>query len=285
MKSQHTRVSTPQAPPYARSMPSHITCTSDGSIARVQLDRPDKLNGLTLGMLADLVATAQRLGRDRSLRAVILSGAGDSFCAGLDFARVLKRPAAIAQAFVPRPWRGTNTFQEACWAWRRLPVPVVAVVHGHCYGGGVQIALGADFRFTTPDAKWSVLESRWGLIPDMSGIQSLTELVGMDVAKRLTMTGSVISGEEAARLGLATGVAADPLAAAEELVTELLTRSPDSVAAAKRLFERTWHRGPRRTFARERAEQLRLLLRTPNTRRAQRAAFAKETPSFGPRGR
>lgn len=266
-------------------MRSHITCTIADGVARVQLDRPDKLNALTLDMLYDLVATARRLRANRSLRAVMLSGAGDSFCAGLDFATVLKNPRAIAAAFVPRPWLGTNTFQEACWAWRRLPVPVVAVVHGHCFGGGVQIALGADFRFTTPDAKWSVLESKWGLIPDMSGIQSLTEVVGLDVAKRLTMTGTVISGEQAAALGLATGVAEEPHAAAEELVTEIMTRSPDAVAAAKRLFERTWSAGPRRTFARERAEQLRLLLRTPNTRRAQQAAFARETAEFAPRRR
>jgi enoyl-CoA hydratase/carnithine racemase len=266
-------------------MRSHITCTIADGVARVQLDRPDKLNALTLDMLDDLVATARRLRANRSLRAVMLSGAGDSFCAGLDFATVLKNPRAIAAAFVPRPWLGTNTFQEACWAWRRLPVPVVAVVHGHCFGGGVQIALGADFRFTTPDAKWSVLESKWGLIPDMSGIQSLTEVVGLDVAKRLTMTGTVISGEQAAALGLAIGVAGEPHAAAEELVTEIMTRSPDAVAAAKRLFERTWSAGPRRTFARERAEQLRLLLRTPNTRRAQQAAFARETAEFAPRQR
>ncbi len=153
-------------------MTSHIRCTTAEGVARVQLSRPDKLNALTLDMLDDLVATARRLRADRSLRAVILSGAGDSFCAGLDFATVLKTPRAVAAAFVPRPWLGTNTFQEACWAWRRLPVPVVAAVHGHCFGGGVQIALGADFRFATPDAKWSVLESKWGLIPDMSGIRA-----------------------------------------------------------------------------------------------------------------
>ena len=262
---------------------AHLSCIVEAGIARVELNRPDKLNGLTLDMLESLATTARRLRDDRALRAVILSGAGDSFCAGLDFATVLKNPRAIATAFVPRPWLGTNTFQEACWAWRRLPVPVVAAVHGHCFGGGVQIALGADFRFTTPNAKWSVLEAKWGLIPDMSGIQSLTEVVGLDVAKRLTMTGAVISGEEAAAIGLVTGVADDPRAAADELVAQIMTRSPDAVAAAKRLFDGTWSASPRRTFARERAEQLRLLLRTPNTRRAQRAAFGTGAAHFGPR--
>jgi enoyl-CoA hydratase/carnithine racemase len=259
-----------------------VTCTVTDHVAQVRLNRPDKLNALTLETLDQLVATARGLASDRSLRAVILGGEGDSFCAGLDFGSALKDPARIARTFVPRPWRGTNTFQEACWAWRRVPVPVIAAVEGHCYGGGVQIALGADFRMTTPDAKWSVLESRWGLIPDMSGIQSLSEQVGMDVAKRLTMTGAVISGTEAVALGLATQVAEDPYAAAQELVDEIVVRSPDSVAAAKRLFNNTWQSGPRRTFARERIEQARLLVNR-NTARAQRAAFAKETPTYRPR--
>ena len=158
-------------------MSSTVSCEVEGGIAQVRLDRPDKLNALTLDTLEGLVATARRLGRDRTLRGVVLGGAGDSFCAGLDFATVLANPPRVARAFVPNPFRGTNLFQEACWAWRRLPVPVVAAVHGHCYGGGLQIALAADLRMTTADAQWSVLEAKWGLIPDMSGIQALSQLV------------------------------------------------------------------------------------------------------------
>ena len=134
---------------------------------------------------------------------------------------MLRQPAKIATSFVPRPWRGTNTFQEACWAWRRLPVPVIAAVHGHCLGGGLQIALAADFRFATPDSRWSVLEGKWGIIPDMSGVRSMAELVGIDVAKQLTMTAEVISGKEARELGLVTGLDADPLAAADALIRQL----------------------------------------------------------------
>ena len=128
----------------------NITCTVDDGVARVWLDRPDKLNGLTLDMLAELVATSRRLRNDRTLRAVILTGAGDSFSAGLDFATALRDPKGIVRSFVPSALRGTNVFQEAAWGWRRLPVPVIAVVQGHCYGGGLQIALAADFRFSTP---------------------------------------------------------------------------------------------------------------------------------------
>jgi enoyl-CoA hydratase/carnithine racemase len=255
--------------------------THDG-IAHVRLTRPDKLNALTLQTLDELVATARTLRTDRSLRAVVLSGDGSSFCAGLDFGSVMKSPAGVAKAFVPRPWRGTNTFQEACWAWRRLPVPVIAAVEGHCYGGGLQLALAADFRVATPDSEWSVLEARWGLIPDMTGIRTLAELVGIDTAKRLTMTARMLSGKEAADLGLVTELAAEPVAAATELAHEIAGRSPDSVAAAKRLFNRSWTASPRATFARERLEQV-VLLGTANTKAARDAALAKVAPVFGRR--
>ena len=257
----------------------NITCTVDEGVARVWLDRPDKLNGLTLGMLAELADTSHRLAKDKTLRAVVITGAGESFSAGLDFASALKDPRSIARTFIPSLRRGTNTFQEAAWGWRRLPVPVIAVVQGHCYGGGLQIALGADFRFSTPDAQWSVLEAKWGLIPDMSGIKSLAQVVGMDTAKLLTMTGDTFSGERAKELGLVTEVADDPMAAAEELIDRLMTRSPDAVAAAKRLFNDTWSATPRRTFARERVEQLALLVNA-NTKIAREAAFKRERPVF-----
>lgn len=263
---------------------SNVTCTVSDGIAHVQLDRPEKLNALTLQVLRDLAGTARTLGRDKSLRAVVLSGEGDAFCAGLDFAHVMKQPAKVVRSFVPHPLRGTNAFQEACWAWRRLPVPVIAAVHGHCLGGGLQIALAADFRVATPDSQWSVLEGRWGIIPDMSGVRSLKELVGIDVAKKLTMTAEVLSGKEAHDLGLVTMVDSDPVAAAFELAEQLKGRSPDQLAAAKRLFDDTWTASARRTFARERVEQL-WLLAARNTAAARKAAFAKVAPEFGPRGR
>jgi enoyl-CoA hydratase/carnithine racemase len=263
---------------------SLVSCTITDGIAQVRLDRPDKLNALTLPLLDELVATARRLRGDRSLRAVVLAGEGDSFCAGLDFASTLKRPAEVAKAFVPRPWRGTNTFQEACWAWRRVPAPVIAAVQGHCLGGGVQIALAADFRFATPDSTWSVLEGKWGIIPDMSGVQALSELVGIDTAKRLTMTAEMISGDRAHDLGLVTELAADPVVAATAFAQRLAERSPDALAAAKRLFDDTWHRSPRRTFARERIEQA-FLLFGANTKIAREAALKKVAPAYKPRQR
>jgi enoyl-CoA hydratase/carnithine racemase len=265
-------------------MPSTLTCRVEGGVAQVRLNRPDKLNALTLDTLEDLVATARELTSNRTLRGVVIAGEGDSFCAGLDFATVLKNPPRVARSFVPNPWRGTNLFQEACWAWRRVPVPVVAAVHGHCYGGGLQIALAADLRMTTADAQWSVLEAKWGLVPDMSGIQALSQQVRMDVAKRLTMTGEVVSGERAVDLGLASEVHADPVAAATAFVEQVATRSPDAVAATKRLFGRTWSSSDRRTFARERIEQAKLLA-TKNTTIAREAAMKRAVPVFDPRRR
>ncbi len=264
-------------------MPSHVTCTIDDGVARVALDRPAKLNGLTLPMLDDLVAVGRRLRADRALRAVVLTGEGRSFCAGLDFATAGQDSRGIVTRFVPRPWRGTNTFQEACWVWRRLPVPVVAAVRGHCFGGGLQLALAADYRFTTADAQWSVMEVKWGLIPDMSGIQTLKQQVGADVAKRLAMTGEVVPGAEAVRLGLASEVAKDPYAAALAYVERLRERSPDALAAAKRLVDRRWTSSMRLTLAHERLEQVRMFL-AANTAVTRRAAAAKEAPVYRPRG-
>jgi len=261
---------------------SNIDVTVSGGIADVRLDRPDKLNGLTLSMLRNLAAAGRKLRADKDIRAVILSGTGDSFCAGLDFKTVTADPKQLPLGMLPRPWRGTNVFQEACWVWRRVPVPVIAAVHGHCYGGGLQIALGADLRVTAPDAKWSVLEGKWGLIPDMSGVQALSELVGIETAKRLTMTAEIISGEEAARLGLVGQVDPAPYDAARALAESLARRSPDAVVAAKRLFDATWRSSPRRTFTRERWEQAKLLL-GKNFQIARSAGLKREDPVFQPR--
>ncbi|RAV34433.1 crotonase/enoyl-CoA hydratase family protein [Corynebacterium heidelbergense] len=259
-----------------------VLLDTSGPIAHVRLNRPGKLNSLTLETLEQLVATAHRIRADKSIRAVIISGTDHNFTAGLDFATALKDPARVAKTFLPRPWRGTNTFQEAVWAFRRLPVPVIAAVEGYCFGGGVQIALGADYRFTTADAKWSVLEAKWGLIPDMSGIYAIKQLLPIDTAKRLAMTGEVFSGERAAALGLASEIHEDPETAARELAEQIATRSPDSVAQAKRIFDSTWTAGERRTFLAERLRQMRLL-GLKNTAIARTSALKKQVPSFRPR--
>jgi enoyl-CoA hydratase/carnithine racemase len=190
-----------------------------------------------------------------------------------------KQPRRMMISFFRPPWRSTNLYQEAGWAWRRLPIPVLAVIRGHCLGGGLQIALGADFRFATPNCRFSILEAKWGLVPDMSGTLSLRELLPMDVAKRLAMTGEIFDGDRARELGLVTEVSSDPLATATELAQQLVARSPDSVAATKRLFQRAWSAPSWRALRLESIYQLRLLLGA-NHKVARKANSTNTAPEF-----
>jgi len=247
-------------------------------IAYATLSRADKYNGLDMPMVRSLADTAKRLRADRDLRAVILSGAGPAFCAGLDFASVAKDQRRFLLSGLKVPGQ-LNLFQKACWNWRELPVPVIAVLHGHCYGGGLQLALAADFRIATPDCQLSIMEGKWGLIPDMTGSVTLRELLPMDVAKRLTMTAETFSGQRALELGLVTEVADDPAKAAEALAAELLTRSPDALAATKKLLHRTWSRAPRWAFWTETVLQFRLLAGA-NHKIARKAGMAGELASY-----
>ena len=252
---------------------------NDTGVATVVLSNPKRHNALDYETMSGLQRVVTELKRDRTLRAVIIRGEGPSFCSGLNFPSMSKRPARILQGFITPPHRATNLFQECCWGFRSLPVPVIAVLHGTCYGGGLQIALAADFRISTPDCKLSVLESKWGLIPDMSGTVALRELIGIDQAKLLTMTGRIIDGRQAEALGLVTTVADDPQSEAQTLVAELLTRSPDSNAAAKRLLQDNWVDSESRALARERRVQLRVLA-GKNFRAVMRANLKKVAPTF-----
>ena len=247
-------------------------------VAVVTLTRPEKHNALDLPMLDAIIAATEQLRDEPGVRAVVLRGAGPSFCSGLDFPAVAA--AGGLEAFTgildePPP----NYFQRAGYGWLELPVPVIAAIHGNCLGGGLQIALAADVRIATPDARLSIMEGRWGLIPDMSITRTLPRLVGIDVAKELTYTARTISGEEADRLGLVTRVATDPYEAAVELAREIATRSPDAVRRAKRLFDSGWIGSVADTLALE-AELQGQLIGTPNQLAALTAAMAKQTPEF-----
>ncbi len=253
-------------------------------LAYVTLARADKRNGLDFAMMEALVEAANQIRRDRSLRAVILQGEGKAFCAGLDFGKVTKTPVKLLRAFTKYGVKKTNLFQEMCWCWRELPIPVIACVQGQCFGGGLQLALAADFRFARSDSEWSVMEAKWGLVPDMTGIATLRELVRIDVAKELTYTGRVISGDTALQLGLVSHIAADPLAGAEALADDIKTRSPDSVSAAKALIQSSWHADEREVLQQESNSQFKLL-RSKNQRRAMQANFKKTSPSYLPRQR
>jgi len=216
-----------------------------GGVADVRLARPDKLNALDAELFRALAETSELLGGDRSLRAVVLSGQGRAFCAGLDISAFQRSPGSgdgvdlRAELGSRLPGRITNLAQQAVQGWADLPVPCIAAIHGVALGGGLQLALGADLRIVSPDAQLSVLEIRWGLVPDMTGTWVLPRLVGPDVAKELTWTGRMVGGEEAVRLGLATRLADDPLAAALDLAGVIAASSPSAIRAAKALLDRS----------------------------------------------
>jgi len=269
-------------------MSDRITVDINGGVADVRLNRPDKMNALDPAMFDALVETADTLAADTSLRAVVLSGEGKSFCAGLDFSGFQGMAgssdrgggqSSTRSITDPMEGRITHKGQQAVYGWSNLPVPVIAAVHGHALGGGVQLALGADIRVVHPDAKMSVLEIRWGLIPDMTGTQTLIRLVGLDVAKELTFTGRMVSGTEAKEIGIATKVSDDPRADALALATEIAGKSPHAIRAAKRLFDEAGSRTLAEGFAAERNE-IGALIGSPNQVEQVKSFFEKRAPNF-----
>jgi enoyl-CoA hydratase/carnithine racemase len=256
-----------------------VTVSIEAGVADVALSRPDKRNALDSAMFEALVATGRELARDRSLRAVVLSGHGRAFCAGLDVASFMGARERTIDLFERGPESPANAAQRAAWVWTELPVPVIAAVHGVAFGGGLQIALAADLRFVSPDARLSVMEIQWGLIPDMTASQTLRRLVRLDVAKELTYTGRIVSGGEAVELGLATHLSDSPREAALELAREIAGRSPDAVRAAKQLLDRTGDLGLEEGLRLEEALQ-RKVLGKPNQIEAVRANAEKRDPRF-----
>jgi enoyl-CoA hydratase/carnithine racemase len=212
----------------------------DNGVADVRLNRPDKLNALDPAMFQALAEAGSGLASEASLRAVVLSGEGRGFCAGLDVGSfgAFGKGASGGPKLLERPeGRIATHAQLAAHVWSELPVPVIAALHGVTFGGGLQIALAADIRLVTPDARLSVMEIKWGLIPDMTGSQTLRRLVRLDVAKELTFTGRIVSGSAAVELGLATRVSDDPRSDALELARSIANRSPDAIRAGKRLLD------------------------------------------------
>jgi enoyl-CoA hydratase/carnithine racemase len=263
-----------------------IRVTMTDGVADVKLVRADKMNALDLAMFEALVETGERLIREPGLRAVVISGEGRAFCAGLDMGRF----AAMAEGqtgtgmtsearLLPRTRGDANEAQHAVMVWRKVPVPVIAAVHGVAFGGGMQLALGADLRFVTPDAKLSVLEIKWGLVPDMGGMLLLRNLVRGDVLRELTFTGRILSGTEAASLGLATRVCADPYAEAMALARDIAQKNPEAIRAGKRLCDIADNGDPAAILLGESAEQVKLI-GSANQIEAVRANIEKRAPRF-----
>ena len=251
----------------------------DDGVADVRLNRPDKLNACDLEMIEALGAAGSELAKNRSLRAVVLSGEGRAFCAGLDVSLFSGSEKSVDELLEHDTESPANFVQRAAWAWAELPVPVIAAIHGVAFGAGFQVALAADIRCVAPDAKLSAMEIKWGLIPDMTGAVSLRRLVGVDVAKELIFTGRIVSGAEARELGLATHVGETPKDEARELARDMARRSPDAVRAAKRLLGEG-DELPIRDRLELEARLQRTLIGRPNQIEAIRANLEKRAPRF-----
>lgn len=230
---------------------------ADG-IAVVMLRRPDKRNALSFQMLRDLIKTAHKIKADRHIRCVIITGEAQVFSAGIDLSNLNQtKNAFFATWELLKP--GQSLFQKACLIWQDLPVPVIAAIEGYCFGAGMQLALAADIRIAHPETQMSIMESRWGLVPDMGLTKSLKSLIGLDLAKELTLTARLFDGKAAKNFGLVTHLSDTPFDQAEQLAQEMLQRSPDALLAAKRVLNAMEYQ-PQKALRLEKIWQLRLLL-------------------------
>ena len=279
-------------------MAPRVTISTENGIADVRLDRPDKLNALDTPMLDGILQAGEQLAADPSIRVVVLSGEGRGFCAGLDaaslgaiaggspgdpdpeFADAYAHFATVAGPIAERmDGRITNVYQQVAHQWSTLAVPVIAACHGVVFGGGLQIALGADIRFTAPDAKWSVLEIRWSLLPDMTGIPQLIRLAGLDVVKELAFTGRMLSGTEAVDLGVATHVSDTPHDDAMALAAEIADKNPDAIRGMKALCNAAGTRPLAASYLEE-SQLMERLIGSPNQVEATMAYLEKRDPVF-----
>lgn len=261
-------------------MTDRIIVSVDAHVAEVMLNRADKYNALDMRMFEALGEAADQVVADANIRAVVLYGAGGNFCAGIDldvlsdadtdFAAALRSPIAPSAA---------NVFQRAAYAWRELPVPVICAVTGVTFGGGLQIALGADIRYAAPDTQMSIMESKWGLIPDMAISTTLRHLVTPDCAKELAWSGRVFSADEALAMGIVTAVADDPLAMARGFARDCAQKSPEAIRGVKALVNGAWQLSDAAALELEAALQGGII-GGENQLEAVRANLAKRKPEF-----
>ncbi len=249
-------------------------------VATVTLNRPEKSNAVSLDMFDALRAAGRELANNRSVRAVILSGAGSNFCAGIDVSIFSDRSFDFGQsALAPLEDSPANRFQSAAYVWRELPVPVICAIQGAAFGAGLQIALGADVRIASPNARLSIMEIKWGLIPDLGITTTLRNLVPLDRAKELAWTGRVVNAAEARELGLVTEVSDDPSSAAVRMAESICRQSPDAVRAIKRLANEAWQLEEREALALEAALQLGVMGKK-NQLEAVAANLESRAPTF-----
>ncbi len=255
-----------------------IDLGEDG-VAQVRLTRPDKMNALDPEMFERIIAAGSALHHMQGLRAVVLSGEGASFCAGLDTSTFGQQKDEDAPSLTERTYGDSNKFQQVATQWRKLPVPVICAIQGVCFGGGMQIASGADIRVAAPDARMAIMELKWGLVPDMGGYALWRGLVRDDVLRELIYTNRQFSGREAQEYGLATFVDSDPQTRATAIATEIAARNPHAIRAAKRLSNAMADHGNDELLMAESREQ-HAIMRTENQIEAVMAGMAKRAPVF-----
>ena len=267
-----------------------VKVSIEGGIADVRLDRADKRNALDPAMFDAIARAGKDLISNKEIRAVVLSGSGASFCAGLDFASFQSmadggssnpdtKKNSGENAGAMQPGAITHLAQQICWVWQEVPVPVIAAIQGHALGGGMQLALGTDIRIAHPDTQFAMREVHWGLIPDMTGTLMLSRLVRDDVAKDLVFSARVISGTEAHQLGVVTRLTDSPLEVAMQIASEIAERSPDAVRGAKALINRLSNAGAAEHFVEER-RIIYSLIGKPNQVEAVMSNFEKRPASF-----
>ncbi len=259
---------------------SRVHLTMQGHIAHVQLNRPEKLNAVDMAMIDEVVAVGESLAKQADLRAVVLSGAGKAFSAGLDVASFGALAGGDPEALIlPRTHGAANRFQQFSLVWQQLPVPVIAALHGPCFGAGFQLALGADIRIAHASVRLSVMEMKWGLVPDMGGMVLLPRLVRADTLARLIYTADAVLIEQALSWGLVTEEADDLMARAFELAETIASKSPSAVRAAKRLIGRALVAGAADVLAAESKEQA-ALIGKPHFIEAVSANIEDREPKF-----
>ena len=264
-------------------MNERVSVRVDAHVAEVTMDRADKFNAVDMPMIEALIEAARQVAGDDSVRAVVLAGAGDNFCAGIDLGIfTAAEPPFSAAAMRPQEGGRANLFQQPAMVWRDLPVPVIAAVQGICYGAGLQIALGADLRIAAPSSRMSVMEVEWGIVPDMGISVTARGLLRADRLRELALTGRVVDGTEAVSLGLATRLDDEPLAAARSLARDIAGKSPDATAGIKHLLNAGSAMGEADALALEAETQLGLLGQ-PNQAEAVRAKLEKRAAEFAPR--
>ena len=265
-------------------MKDRVSIDLKDGVADVRLIRADKMNALDPAMFEGIIEAGTKLATMQGLRCVVLSGEGKAFCAGLDmgsFAAMKAEGDAVpgVRDLTKRTHGIANRPQQCAWLWRELPVPVIAAVHGVAFGGGFQIALGPDIRYATADARFSVMEIKWGLVPDLAGTQLMRHLAREDIVRELTYTGRIFNGTEAREMGFVTRVVDDPRAAALETAREIASKSPDAIRANKRLLNAAVATDAASGLMMESAEQQKLI-GSPNQLEAIMSNLQKRAANY-----